>query len=382
MRSLRCLTKAAIIIHFWHLLGCQTSTSQSQGTPAANLASDEHRDSNTPRHMLQMDGTAWAQSLTFSPSGKYLAASAANREVRVWNAATGEVMRSFSNAGNNIALGPDDRMIVNVDSSSDFLTFADWRNGEVHKIKIINALNAFSPTIADAAKLRNISDIAISTNGEKLLTISRLGGGVVIWDIATRQPSALIKANLSAATFSEDSQSIIGAGLAIAEYSIATGALKRLLQGDQDNSSSASWYDYIAVYGSKIIAARGMRQPDAAVSRVEVLEASNGNLLRSIPVRPTDWRYPRSCISLTRDGKLMLVLSLSATDNNSNYDVADQVDLINIESGQIVHTFQEILTPSLEDHPHRVTVAAIAPDGRLLALGYRQFLILDVGNSP
>ncbi len=116
-----------------------------------------------------------AFSMQFSPDGKLLAAGL-NAQVRLWDPASGAVVRTITNDQNDylgdarqLAFSPDGRLLV---GGSGTLRIWAW---DVATGKLISTLQ--SP------RYNSIDHVAFSPDGRRLVTLGRHGGVMDVWGI-------------------------------------------------------------------------------------------------------------------------------------------------------------------------------------------------------
>jgi eukaryotic-like serine/threonine-protein kinase len=135
-------------------------------------------DVETRKEILNLQGhTAAVTSVAFSPDGKRLISSSADRTLRVWHAESGEeclTLRGHSAGVNSVAFSPDGSQIV---SAGDDGTIRIWdtRNG----VAVLPLRGSRHP----------LGDLAASAEGDRILATPNPGGkresSILAWDTRT-----------------------------------------------------------------------------------------------------------------------------------------------------------------------------------------------------
>ena len=138
----------------------------------------------------------------FSPDGKWIAGGADDNSVRVWDARTGRVVHSFAKHTQKVrtvAFSPDGRLLVS--GAEDAIVYIwDIANDQLLR-----------PLIGHKDK---VLSVAFSPDGKRIASAG-FDGNIMVWDVATSQnayPPLSSHDKVSAIVFSPDSATIASAG--------------------------------------------------------------------------------------------------------------------------------------------------------------------------
>jgi WD40 repeat protein len=160
------------------------------------------------RHVGLVEALAW------SPSGKLLASAGQDDTVRIWDAATGRLVRLIPHRTNFLAFMPDSEVLVGA-------VLGDVRSWEIATGKELLRLELLDEQerryqVADLASIVRRTDFAISPDGRLLVTATqsrRRGDPVEVWDVRTRQQRFSLESafRLCYAAFTPDGKRIVTA---------------------------------------------------------------------------------------------------------------------------------------------------------------------------
>jgi WD40 repeat protein len=160
------------------------------------------------RHVGMVEALAW------SPSGKLLASAGQDDTVRIWDAATGRLVRLIPQRTNFLAFLPDGEVLVAA-------ALGEIRSWEIATGKELLRLELLDEQerryqVADLASIVRRTDFAISPDGRLLVTATqsrRRGDPVEVWDLRTSQHRFSLKSafRLWYAAFTPDGKRIVTA---------------------------------------------------------------------------------------------------------------------------------------------------------------------------
>ena len=214
-------------------------------------------------------------SASFSPDGRRIVSASGDRTVRIWDAATGECIRtleghtsyirsaSFSPDGRRIVSASDDNTVRIWDAATgDCLRTLEGHTDEVNSAsfsldgsRIVSASDDETVRIWDAATgdclrtleghARTVLSASFSPDGHRIVSAS-YDKTVRIWDAATGDCLRTLeghKGYVLSASFSPDGHRIVSASLdgTVRIWDAATGECIRTLEGHTNDVCSASF---------------------------------------------------------------------------------------------------------------------------------------------
>ena len=316
------------------------------------------------------------QSLSFSPSGRVLAAASYDGTLRLWNLASGELLAEMPNTGLQAAFSPDGRWLAAVDDQALRL----WPVGSDGLPGEARTLDTF---------LAPASSLAFGPDGQTVVW----GGpnGFTFWDVqAVRQGSAAqllrsLELPNTASAYSPDGRWLACgvAGGQIELLEAASGENLLTLEGHPDAYS----YRVIPRTSMLVFTIDGSKLLSAGTdSAFKIWDADSGLLLFStLASTLTITMHPADLFAVVSSGLLEGVaaqlLSLQTGNVMASYpDLTDpfafspdglwlvardpfgKLLALNLQTGQ--QTFL------LDEGGGEVTSLAFSPDGRLLAVGW------------
>jgi len=169
-----------------------TTTQSGQSGPASSQVK--------PDLILQAGHTMAINSVAFSPDGRWLASGGKDNTIKIWETATGNVLRTIyghSSSVNGLAVSPDGKLLAS--GSGDLL---DKRDIEIFvKGGVIRGTEDYTARIWDVQTGRElkvlrghelpVGAVAFSADGRSLISASP--DSVRVWDVETGSESRTLK---------------------------------------------------------------------------------------------------------------------------------------------------------------------------------------------
>ncbi|MFP6691870.1 MAG: WD40 repeat domain-containing protein [Pirellulales bacterium] len=177
--------------------------------------------------------TGHVQSVAWSPDGKRLASGSNDVTVKVWEAASGKLLRTLHNRDSivtDVAWSPDGKRLVS----------CSWVPGKTVKVweadsgKLLGILHGHTDRVLS---------VAWSPNGKRLASGSR-DKTVKVWDAASGKPLGVLQGSdgIWSVAFSPDGKRLAdGSGHTIKVWDALRGKLLRTLQGHTDVVKGVAW---------------------------------------------------------------------------------------------------------------------------------------------
>lgn len=275
-------------------------------------------------------------SIAVSPDGKLIASSSLDHTVRLWQAATGKLLRVLSIHKNEVyavAFSPDDKTLA----SSDY-------DGKV----ILWDLTLFRPRLTLQIKGWSTS-LSFSPDGA-LLAVANQGSGLPIFETKTGKllRTLEIRGNTNVVAFSPDGRKLASASSSIALWDLENGKVEKFLRGHEDSVRTLAFSTDSAflVSGSNDKTARLWKISSG--EQVAALETRTPIAVSYAP-KPLQWKMPVTAVAFSPDGKTIATA------------LGRSVHLWEVSSGK---NFQ-----ILEGPTQSVSSVAFFPDGKSIAAG-------------
>jgi WD40 repeat protein len=331
-----------------------------------------HAQDAKDRHKIEVvpttPHTSWVQAVAFSPDGARVLSGATDDTIRLWDVATGALLRIFGpKAGGSVAFSPDGTRVLSSSGKTmrlwDAATGTMLRTFEGHSDTVYSV--AFSPDGARVLSCGADNTIKLwdATTGELLRTFegqSRLlrsvafspdgtrvlsGGSDLkfrIWDATT---AALVRTfdapepGVGSVAFSLDGARVASSDWrgTINLWSAASGGLLRTFEGHSDGVEALA----LSPDGTRVLSSGSNDRT------VRLWDATAGGLLRSFEGKP------RGVKSVAFSPNGARVLSGGWAGNINLWDAA---------TGALLRTF--------DGHSSAVAEAAYSPDGARMLSGH------------
>jgi WD40 repeat protein/nitrous oxidase accessory protein NosD len=276
--------------------------------------------------------TNWVNSVAFSPDGRLLASGSRDYTIKLWEVATGSLVRTLeghTNWVNSVAFSPDGRLLA---SGSSDRTIKLW---EVASGSLVRTLSGHTS---------DVNSVAFSPDG-RLLASGSDDRTIKLWEVATGSLVRTLtghEGSVRSVAFSPDGRLLASGSWddTIKLWEVASGSLVRTLSGHTSDVNSVAFSP-----DGRLLAS------GSSDRTIKLWEVASGSLVRSLSGH-TD--LVRS-VAFSPDGRLL------ASGGCKGGDVDDRIQLWDVSSGQRLSLFQ--------GHTGCVNSVAFSPDGRLLASG-------------
>jgi WD40 repeat protein len=331
--------------------------------------------------VLQGHGN-YAAAIAFFPDGKTLVTGGADDKIRIWNAASGELVSSFNGFAkscSSIAISPDGAQLVycgpldaeirrietdghkplpplRVNSSGvNCVTFsADGKlilsGDRSGKITLLRASDGQEQLKIPAYSQHEVTDIAITPDGSKIVSCARSSATLEVWNAATGERLLQMDGHgelISGVAFSPDGQRIISCGWdqLVKVWNASDGRLLDVLKGH----SGAVLCTAYSPDGRRIASGgheHAVRIWDAAQTQETETQGT-----KTLEVRYKSTPLVTNCVAFSPDGERLLSCGIDS----------DEVKLWDAASGKSL--------PAIEGHASGVQCAAFSTDGQRIAAG-------------
>ncbi|EHR72750.1 WD40 repeat-containing protein [Burkholderiales bacterium JOSHI_001] len=292
--------------------------------PAGALRTPKHAASRpTQARAALARHTASPSACAFSPDSQFIVSASDDHSLRLWNAATGECLRTFSGHSGTVSscdFSPDGQVIVSA-SGDQSLRLWNATTGEC-----LHTLSAHSS---------RVTSCAFSLDGQFI--VSSHDQSLRLWNAATGECLRTLSGHFSYVTscaFSPDSQFIVSASWdnSLRLWNAATGECLRTLSGHSQTVTSCAF----SPDGQFIVSA-------SQDNSLRLWNAATGECLRTLSGHSSS---VTSC-AFSQDGRFIV----SASRDNS-------LRLWNAATGECLRT--------LSGHSETVTSCAFSLDGQFI----------------
>ncbi len=284
------------------------------------------QSSSKPEIVPQLPHSDWVNSVAFSPDGKQLLTGSEDNTLKLWDAGTGLLLRTFgghTGTARSVSFVPGGKQILS--GSGDRLKLWDAVSG-----RLLRTFEGHSDFV---------SSIAVSPDGTRVLS-GGADNAAKLWDLSTGKELLTLKHDhpVYVVAFSPDGKRVLTLSDKVNIWETVSGKLLRSF-GAVEAIQAALMTDSIAFSPDNV-------QVVMLVSRGEKLvfwDSNTGQMLRQI-----DLDSEGVAIGISRDGSRVLT------------ELNDGVGLWDFTSGKLLRTF---------DNPHkrRINCFAFSPDGLRVA---------------
>ena len=298
-------------------------------------------------------------SVAFSPDGTRLLSGSADNTLRLWDAATGQLLRSFEGHSGwvlSVAFSPDGTRVA---SSSSDKTLKLWDGATGGIIRSFEGQSGGSRSVAFSPDGMHL----LSANGERTLKLwdiatgqlirnfegagnsvvfspdgKRVLSGNKLWDAATGQIIRTYEKADSAIAFSPDGKRFLTVyGNMLRLWDVGTAEMIRSFEGHMSEVLSAAF----SPDGTWVLSGSGsLRDPYSKDDTLKLWDADTGQLLHTTEART----YPIWSVAFSPDG----ALALSGSKDKA-------LKLFDVATGQLLRTYL--------GHSNSVWSVAFSPDG-------------------
>jgi WD40 repeat protein len=308
-------------------------------------------------------------SIAFSPDGQKLVSASLDKTIKIWDVATGQLLKTLTghdDSVTSIALSPDGQKLA---SASLDKTIKIWNFATGQTLKTLSGHEKW------------VSSIAFSPDGQQLASGS-WDTTIKIWSVATGQTLQTLSGHekwVSSVAFSPDGQQLASGSwdTTIKLWNLTTGQTLKTLKGHNNSVISitfnpngrqlvsGSWDKTIKLWdittGKNLKTLKGHNDSVSSVAF-----SFNGQQLASASADKTIklWDITTGQTLQTFNGHRSLIYSVAFHPNGQNLASASDdktIKLWDVATGQTMKT--------LTGHDNSVTSVAFSPNGQQLASG-------------
>ena len=266
-------------------------------------------------------------AITFSPNGKYLASASWDRTIKMWDVASDKEITTFTGHSRiitSVAFSPDGNTIV---SGSWDMTVRQWDVASGKEIKVLNGHS------------RTVNSVTYSSDGKTIISGSS-DSTIKIWDANTGMVITTLTAYLgeiTAVAYSTDNKFIISGSTrnTIKLWETSTGKEINTFSGHTNTIKSIS----VHPYGNYFISC-------SYDKTIKLWNLQSGTLIKSF----NGHSDVITSIIYSPDGTMFV----SGSHDNT-------IRLWSIDTGNEIRTFSGF--------SHRINSIAYSPDGKIIASG-------------
>src|SRR6266404_1709893 len=299
-------------------LGIPSGSTQTPASVTPATPSDK------PELILQTGHTRSANAIAFSPDNRWLASGGKDNLIKIWDLATGNVLRTlYGHTGNinALAVSPDGKLLASgsgdINDKRDLWTFTQGGvvgGAEDNTVRIWSVETGRQLQVFRGHALP-VGAVAFSNDGHSLTSVG--GDAVKVWDVSAGAESRSQKTKYGS-TGMEKLNSM-------PSFSLWGGGDKQQKQEAQRLKNFKLSASKMAVSSNGQVAAVG--QPDKAV---KIYDASSGREVRDLPFKAIP-EAENSSLAFSADARLVAFAKM--TETVSVQEVATGRELYSINTG-------------------------------------------------
>jgi WD40 repeat protein len=280
--------------------------------------------SDKPELILQTGHTRSANAVAFSPDNRWLASGGKDNVIKIWDLATGNVLRTLYGHTSNVnalAVSPDGKLLASgsgdINDKRDLGTFTQGGvvgGAEDNTVRIWSVQTGQQLQVFRGHELP-VGAVAFSNDGRSLTSVG--GDSVKVWDVSTGTESRSQKTKYGS-TGMEKLNSM-------PSFSIWGGGDKQQKQEAQRLKNFKLSASKMAVSSNGQFAAIG--QPDKAV---KLYDAQSGRELRDLPFKAIP-EAENSSLAFSADARLIAFAKTSETVSVQDAATGRELYSINTE---------------------------------------------------